>query len=335
MGIKACRKGKKCPIIMNSIELVSKTIRGENPGRTPVYAWLRENLTEQLNEAFGSVEAFEDKYEFDMSHIFGAINPFWGDILSLMEKEEEITPDMLLDLKLSSPDNIDDYNDIAKSIEFYAKDRGRFCYVQTPGFFECYNAVFGIENHLMYLALYPDEIAELYSRQVKWTNTYAEHCIELGAHMIHISDDWGSQNSLMFSPEMFKDLILPYHKQVADFVKSKGAFLSLHSDGCINSVLDDIVDTGFDVIHPYQETANMSYDNYLKNYSDKFGILGGVCVQSTLGFNEYDRLESEIKRVFSLLKGQRFMSCTTHFVQDHCSVEELVFAYDLISKLRQ
>ena len=77
----------------------------------------------------------------------------------------------------------------------------------------------------------------------------------------------------------------------------------------------------------------MSYDLYLNKYADKFAILGGICIQTTLGFGDYDRLEKEIRRVFGLLKGKRWICCTTHFVQDHCSLDELEFAYDLITKL--
>jgi len=320
---------------MKSYELVRKTIIGENPGRTPVYGWLKANMADVIAKEFGSVENFEDHYEFDMSHIFGGPGCFNGDEINKLKNQGvEITPEVLLQIPLKSPDNMEDYKGIQNALDFYRKQRDRFCYIQTNGFFECYNGPFGIENHLMYLALYPDEINEIYKRQADWNIKFAEHCIELGVDIIHVSDDWGAQKSLMFSPDMFKDLIMPYHKKVADFVKGKGSFISLHSDGCIDSVLNEIVDIGFDVVHPYQEAANMSYERYLKEFSDKFGILGGICVQGTLGFGDYKKLESEIRRVFGLLKGKRFMCCTTHFVQNHCSIEELVFAYDLISKLR-
>jgi uroporphyrinogen decarboxylase len=122
-------------------------------------------------------------------------------------------------------------------------------------------------------------------------------------------------------------LIFPNHKITADAVRAAGTFLSLHSDGCIIDVLDGIHELGYQVVHPWQETAGMSYDVYLEKYADKFAILGGLCVQSTLGFNDPHRLESEIKRVFSLLKGKRWLFCTTHFVQDHCSIDELVYAF--------
>lgn len=61
--------------------------------------------------------------------------------------------------------------------------------------------------------------------------------------------------------------------------------------------------------------------------------LGGVSIQTALGRLPQDKLEQEIRRVFGKLKGKRWICCTTHFVQDHCTIEDLKFAYDLIYKL--
>ena len=72
---------------------------------------------------------------------------------------------------------------------------------------------------------------------------------------------------------------------------------------------------------------------YLEKYSNDFAIMGGVCVQSAIGVLPRNELEKEIRRVFSLLRGKRWICCTSHFVQKHCSVEDLGFAYDLIYKL--
>ena len=77
----------------------------------------------------------------------------------------------------------------------------------------------------------------------------------------------------------------------------------------------------------------MPYDVYLDKYADKFAILGGVCVQTAIGLLPREELEAEIRRVFGLLRGKRWVVCTTHFVQNHCSMEDLEFAYDLIYQL--
>src|SRR5690606_12637708 len=202
--------------IMNSRKLVAATIRGENPERTPVYGWVRENLSEQISKEFGSVENFEDYYEFDMAHIFGGPSPFnEEEINKVREAGIELTPDIALDIPLMPADDEAAYEEVVKDLEFYQKDRGRFCYVQTPGIFECLNSLFGIENHLCYMALYPDEIAEVYRRQAEWNQQFADCMMDLGVDMIHVSDDWGAQRSLLFSYDMWKDLIYPNHKLVA------------------------------------------------------------------------------------------------------------------------
>ena len=77
----------------------------------------------------------------------------------------------------------------------------------------------------------------------------------------------------------------------------------------------------------------MSYDAYLEKYADSFAIPGGICVQSALRILPREALEKEIRRVFGKLRRKRWICCTTHFVQDHCSIEELAFAYDLIFQL--
>ena len=319
---------------MDGTERVRSVILGKPVDRQPIYGWVSANLSDELTEAYGSVAAFEDHYEFDMSHIFGGPSAFRSEVLDRVKAgNEEMTPDLLLDEEIfTDPDDPEAYRDVRASIAFHKK-RGRFCYVQTPGFFEQFNGVFGIENHLLDLALYPDELDELYRRQAEWTVKFAGHCLDLGADMIHVSDDWGAQNDLLFRPGLWRELICPHMKRVVDFVHSRGAFCSLHSDGCIVKVADGVAELGFDVVHPWQESAGMSYDLYLEKYRDRFAILGGICIQTVLGLVGREALEREIRRVFGLLKGRRWICCTTHFVQKHCSVADLAFAYDLIYKL--
>ena len=319
---------------MTSRERVLNAIRGEKTDRTPIYGWVNVNLKDEIEEAYGSVAAFEDLYEFDAAHIFGAPVPFKSRayLNSIKERYDELTPDILLDEEFFFPAVDQDWSKVSKELEHHRK-RDRFCYLQTPGFFEFFNRVFGIENQLMYLILYRDELAELYSRQADWLIGFTDCCLDLGIECVHISDDWGSQRALMFNPELWRELIKPNLKRVIDHVHSKGGLISLHSDGCIKAVTDDLAELGIDMLHPWQESAGMSYDTYLEKYSDKFAILGGVCVQTALGLVSQEKLESEIRRVFGLLKGKRWICCTTHFVQNHCTMDDLKFAFDLIYKL--
>lgn len=174
-----------------------------------------------------------------MAHLFAGPGAYdMGVIERLRAENEELTPDVLLSENIfTSPDNPDDYEGLKQQLAFHKK-RDRFCYIQTPGFFEPFNDIFGIENQLMYLALYPEELAELYRRQAQWTVRFADHCIDCGVDMVHLSDDWGAQKDLMFSPDTWWELIYPNMKQVVDHVHDRGCFASLHSDGCVKKVAE-------------------------------------------------------------------------------------------------
>jgi len=319
---------------MNSIERVTRMLRGEKIDRQPVYGWIEHNLKDEVKDYWGSIDVLEDKYEFDMVHIFGGPSVFDKEVLEQIRAEEgEVPPDILLTKDYYLPnDEAALYQNVREQIEHYHA-RGRFCYVQTPGFFECFNSAFGIENHLMYLITNTEDIATLYRRHVDWVITFADHCIDAGADMIHLSDDWGAQKNMMFSPELWRELIFPNVKRVIDHVHARGKFVSLHSDGCIAPVADGIAELGFDLLHPWQENAGMSHQLYCEKYADQFAIMGGICVQSALGLMDRPELEAEIRRVFKNLRGKRWVCCTSHFVQKHCKVEDIEFAYDLIYKL--
>lgn len=322
---------------MDSTERVRNLILGKPFDRQPIYGWIYGNLTWEIDQVWGGKEGFEDTYEFDMAHLFSGPLSVNDDVTAAIKAEVgEMTPDILLeraDEVWFDPDNDVDYDSVRRDLAFYKESRGRFCYIQTPGILEHFNGIFGIQNHLMYLLLYPDELMELYARQVEWNKHFINHVSKLGVDMIHISDDWGSQKEMLISPKMWREMIYPNIKEIVDYAHLNGCFCSLHSDGCITKALDGVVDLGLDLIHPWQENANMPYDIYLDKYQDKFATMGGINVQNALGIMPREELEKDIYRIFNLLRGKRWVVCTSHFVQKHCSVEDLGFAYDLIYKL--
>lgn len=320
---------------MTSRERVIAVIESRRPDRIPIYAWVRANLKEQISAAFGSVEDFEDRYEFDFAHLFGGPRPYPDKDLDALRKTNggTIKPRDLLDVAMSDPNDQHAYDTLRAGIEHHKTQRNRFVYVQTPGIFECLNRPFGIENHLMYLALYESDLHEVYRRQAEWNQQFAMNCLDIGVDMIHVSDDWGAQTGLMFSPETWRNLIYPYHKITCAAVRQRKGYLSLHSDGNVTQVLDGIVDLGYNVLHPYQVSAGMDYGLYFEKYLHRFAIMGGLDVQTTIGFGNFDRLKADIEHIVHTFSDRGLLFCTSHFIQDHCSIEELTFAYDLIYDL--
>lgn len=321
--------------MMTSRERVIAVIEHRKPDRIPIYGWVGANLGEAITEAFGSVGAFEDKYEFDLAHLFGGPGFCDGEVFDATKEAcgGTMTPREFLDVPLLDPNDSTGYESLRDQVRHHKEERGRFVYVQTPGLFEHNNGTFGIENHLAYLALYEDDLHEVYRRQSEWTRAFAFNCLDLGVDMIHISDDWGAQNGLMFSPALWRRLIYPHHKTVCDAVRESGGFMSLHSDGNNLEVVDGIVELGFQVMHPWQESAGMPLELFRDRYRDVLTVMGGLDVQTTIGFGKLDILRAEIERVIEMFRDGGLLFCTSHFVQEHCTIEELTLAYDLVYEL--
>ena len=315
---------------MTGKERVIKTIKREKPDRMPIYGWLNNGeFSPKVISKYGSISAFDDKYGFDLYHLFPPSNTF-ANINESFQKDffDEDIPDILFTDPNSMP-----YKEVKKIVDYYSLEKGRFVYAQTPGCFEHFNGVFGIERHLSYLLLHTDRLGEFYDKLADWTVIYVNNLIDIGVDMIHISDDWGAQKGTLFSKDIWEKIVYPYHVKVAEAVRKRGAYLSLHSDGNVVEFLDGICDVGYDVMHPYQESAGMSFDTYFKKYKDNFIIMGGLDVQSTIGFGNYQNLESEIKRVIDTFKDGNLIFCTTHMIQPHCTIEEAEFAFDCVAEL--
>jgi uroporphyrinogen decarboxylase len=118
-------------------------------------------------------------------------------------------------------------------------------------------------------------------------------------------DDWGTQNSLIASPETFRTLFRPYLRKNNDLFHSIAPVLKtfIHSCGAIYQLLDDIIESGFDILNPVQWPAG---GHTYKEWKDKgrkriafWG--GGVNAQHTLPLGTANEVEAEVRQVVPCL----------------------------------
>ncbi len=62
-------------------------------------------------------------------------------------------------------------------------------------------------------------------------------------------DDWGAQDRLLISPEIWRTLFKPLYKDYCALAHAQGKFAFMHSDGYITPILEDLIDVGVDAIN--------------------------------------------------------------------------------------
>lgn len=321
-------------------ERVYSAMQFHEPDRVPLYIWIfnQPGVIETIQAKYGTYEAFCDALEVDMTQAFpdrsfvkqsapphapeSVYEPAYGWVFTL---------EAALEVEFSDPDAPDIYRTIRAEIEHHKERHGRAVFVQTPGVFEAANTLIGQEQNLMELALRPELCRQLYTRIAQWSARYAENCLALGADVVHISDDWGMNGALLFRPQTWWQVIYPAERIICEAVRRLGGWLSLHSDGYITPVLDGVVELGFRVVHPVQESAGMNPLQVKQDYYGKLCLYGGLDVRTALGRGlTPTQLADEVRRVMQQLKpGGGYIFCTSHMVQPGTSLEEVEFAYQV------
>ena len=118
---------------------------------------------------------------------------------------------------------------------------------------------------------------------------------ELGAEIAFSGDDIAGNKGLLMSPSHFKEFIYPGMKRLYKKWHSFGLYIIKHSDGDLNSIMDLLVDTGLDCLHPIDPLAGMSLEKVKRDYGSKICIMGNVnCAGNLVHGTENDVIE-EVK----------------------------------------
>ncbi|HOZ47738.1 MAG TPA: uroporphyrinogen decarboxylase family protein [Candidatus Hydrogenedentes bacterium] len=120
------------------------------------------------------------------------------------------------------------------------------------------------------------------------------------------SDDWGTQNQTIASPDMYRDLFLPYYRRFTDAIHraAPGVKTFLHSCGAVYDLMDLIVESGFDVLNPVQWTAGgHSYTEWKDRSRGRLALWGGgVNTQQTLPLGVVEDIEREVDAIVRYMR---------------------------------
>ena len=122
----------------------------------------------------------------------------------------------------------------------------------------------GMEPLFIDLATGRREAFELRDRICEYMLARIDRWIELGVDGIYFRDDWGSQETLLINPKLWRSFFKPAYAKLCDRAHDGGLHVFFHSDGMIASILPDFVEIGVDVLHPQMQLLDARFlaDNY-------------------------------------------------------------------------
>jgi uroporphyrinogen decarboxylase len=171
------------------------------------------------------------------------------------------------------------------------------------GFLQTASQLRGYERLFIDLAVYPESALALMARISEIVNEmYREYMRAVGKYVqvVVITDDQGTQASLMMSPRMFRKFIKPNLRSQIEAIKSEAPHVKvlMHCDGAIRPIIDDLIEIGVDILNPIQtNVAGMEDTRALKQeYGDRVVFHGGLDVQAMLRNETPDGVREEVSR---------------------------------------
>lgn len=117
-------------------------------------------------------------------------------------------------------------------------------------------------------------------------------------------DDWGSQNALLISPQLWRSFYKPLYKDYCDILHSRGKYAFMHSDGNIESIYPDLIEIGVDAINSQLFCMNMEMLG--EEYAGKIAFWGEIDRQHIIPFGKPEEVRNAVRRAAgALLKGKK------------------------------
>jgi len=201
----------------------------------------------------------------------------------------------------------------------------------------------GYEKFLLAMAEKPDlvlywfdKLAEVHMSDLKkYLNAVGDYI-----NVIQFSDDLGTQTAPQISPNMYREMIKPYHKKLYRYVRENFPRVKvfIHCCGAVFDLLPDLVDAGVEIINPVQISA-MGMDP--RKLKDRFGTElsfwgGGANMQTFVNTHGIAEIQSHVRELIDIFSpGGGFVFNQCHNIQADVPPEKVVAIYDVALAARK
>ena len=348
---------------MNARERVLAVLNRETPDRLPVDIWLVPELIEKLKKKLGVDDEMEIYRQLDIDKIAWVGVPYtgtlrkdpakydmvnqWGvgsDMIEANNDTEygEVSYNPLLEFDDAGqlenfpwphPDDFD-YETAAADAKKLSKE------FVTLGpwisLFEVYCQMRSLEEALIDTIAEPeflhaalDKIAWSQGEMVRRLLEAADGAID----MVFISDDLGSQTSLLMSEDSFNEFLFPRLKAWCDIIHSFGVKVFFHTDGASEPLIPRLIEAGVDVLNPIQHVCpGMDCKEIKEKYGDKLIFHGAVENQKILPFGTADEVAAETRKCIEDLGPEGFLACSCHYAQADTPIENIMALIETVQQ---
>jgi uroporphyrinogen decarboxylase len=239
---------------------------------------------------------------------------------------------------MADPERIAGLRELAES--YRAAGYGVILKDPFAGIFEMSQRVVGMENILIMMALNQKVAGALFDQLVELKLAFWDMALPQLDDVVDVisqADDYGTQESQLISPDMFREQIKPRLKILFDRIKAlaPNARRFFHSCGNVRPLLPDYVEIGVEILNPVHIRARGMEPAELKREfgTDLVFWGGGVDTQGVLPNGTPQEVKDDVRRnVEALAPGGGYVFNTIHNIQADVPPQNIIAMWEALQE---
>ncbi|MDW8004006.1 MAG: uroporphyrinogen decarboxylase family protein [Thermofilaceae archaeon] len=309
----------------SDVEDLLKSLEIDYRGFLPNISWLGIGLRGGYEEGFFTEVDGRRLYR----NVFGVVSAFSSNGRTNMYVKHPLSELNVKDYVFPEPRE-EDFDKVEKFRKLY-DDYCVIGYALQP--FETACALLGYSKVFKLIVKGAKEVDYVLDKLFSITELQAKMLAEAGVDQVYSGDDVGAQTTMMISPELWRRLLKPRYKRLADLIHKYGAFFHFHSDGWIEPIIPDLIEIGVDVLDPLQPEA-MNVGRIKKLYGDRLSFEGCIGVQ-TLPLYKPQDVATEVENTIKAMGPTGFTLRPCHTILPETPIENILTLYNVAKKCRR
>jgi len=143
-------------------------------------------------------------------------------------------------------------------------------------------------------------------------------------------DDMSYKNGMLFSKNVWEELIKPYTNRAIEWAHNHGVKVQLHSCGNINAIVPELVKLEIDCLNPLEIRAGMNPIALKREFGKKLAFRGG----SDVGiWDDLNKFENHMRTFLpSMMESGGYIFSSDHTVPDNISLENFKKIIEIVKK---
>ncbi len=190
-----------------------------------------------------------------------------------------------------------------------------------------YAHIVGTQNFFLYLFDQPELIHGVLDGLTEYYTEIGVNAIRRGVDMVRVGDDVGAQQSMMLSPDQWRELARPRFQYMFDRWRKEreDIFIKLHSCGDYSPIIGDEVELGVHLSGLMQPTGgNKDQVGIKRTYGDDIAFVGGLDVQRLLPRGQVEEVRQGVLDVMrNLAVGGGYIFSPSHYILADVPVQNI------------